>query len=76
MRPGDISRRAQIEDVLSQDICMIRCDQDDECESFVYEENVARCSLYNTTAGVMSLVNGQKSVAKQLDQCTRSKFIH
>ena len=74
MRPDDVSRTAQIEDVLFLEVCMIRCDLDEHCESFVYDEKMARCSVYNTSVGVMSLVNGQKSVAKHLDQCTHSKF--
>ena len=74
-KPEDVSQISLIEDVVVLEVCMIRCDQDEDCESFIYEETTRRCFLYNTTVGVQSLVNGQKAVSKQLDQCTHSKLM-
>ena len=74
-KPEDASQISLIEDVLILEVCMIRCDQDEDCESFVYEETTRRCFLYSTIVGVLSLVNGQKAISKQLDQCTRSKLM-
>ena len=74
-KPEDVSQISLIEDVLVLEACMIRCDQDEDCESFVFEETIRRCFLYNTTVGVRSLVNGQKAINKQLDQCTHSKLM-
>ena len=70
-KPGDISQIGMIEGVPVQEACLIKCDQDEDCESFVYEDTTGRCFLYSTAVGIMSLVNGQKAVNKLVDRCIR-----
>ena len=74
-KPGDVSRIALIEGVPVQEACLIRCDQTQNCESFVYEETKKRCALYNTNVATSTLTTGQQAVVKQRNKCIRSKFI-
>ena len=70
-KPEDASQIAMIEQVPVLESCLITCDQDVDCKSFVYEETTRRCFLYSTTVGALSLLKGQTAVSKLLDRCIR-----
>ena len=71
MKPGDASQIEMIEGVPVLDACMVQCEKDIYCESFVYEDTTRRCFLYSTAVGTKSLANGQKAVNKLVDRCIR-----
>ena len=71
MKPGDASQIEMIEGVLILEACMVQCEKDIDCESFVYEDTTRRCFMYSTAVGIMSMINGHKAVNKLVDRCIR-----
>jgi hypothetical protein len=68
MGPADEDEIVKFDQVQIQAACLIKCDRNTDCKSFVYNNVDKSCVLYSSADGVQSLTEYQNAVKRQ-DQC-------